>query len=261
MSIVASDIVIYGASSQAENDSDAHGGAISTAVRYIFADAALANAPAASGGDGTLRYNSTNDGDSSVDVTVTGRNAGGSIVSETKTLGNSGVVVTGEQVFERIMKVVADAHNFDVEVKDSSANPVLTMESGVTTVRRPFYNASSDPNAEKTYYEKVFVKNTNSTLNLLGATFIDGGGDSNNYITFAIANSVNDTESLANRLAAPTGTGAGGFSAATKTLDDNAGTADLVAGAAVGVWLKMTLNANSAAQKDVYQLNVSGSTI
>ena len=95
MSVTANDVVIYGAASIAENDSDAHGGAIATTVRYIFGDAALANSPIASGGDGTLRYNSTNNADSAVDVTVTGRNVGGSIVSETKALGNSGVLVTG----------------------------------------------------------------------------------------------------------------------------------------------------------------------
>ena len=261
MSVTANDVVIYGAADIAENDSDVHGGAVATAVRYIFGDAALVNSPIASGGDGTLRYNSTNNADSAVGVIVTGRNVGGSIVSETGTLGNSGVVTTGTQVFERIMKIVADTHSYNIEIDDSSSNEVVVIESGVTTVRRPFYNASSDPSAEKTYYEKVFVKNNHSTHNLLGATFIDGGGDSNNYITFALPNGLPYNEILANRLAAPTGTGAGGFSAATKTLNDNVGSPDLSAGDAVPVWLRMTLPLNAAAGKDTYTLQISGSTI
>jgi hypothetical protein len=261
MSVTANDIVIYGAVSRAENDSDAHGGDILTSSRYIFGDAALANSPAASGGDGTLRYLSTNDADNGVDVTVYGRNLGGSLVNETRTLANSGVVQTGTQVFERIMKVVVDAHDYDVEVKDSASNELVTIESGVLEVRRPFYNASSDPNAEKTYYEKVFVKNNHSVLNLLGTTFIDGGGDSNNYVTFAIASEINSTETLTNRLTPPTGTGVGGFSKTTKTLDDETGSEDLDAGDAAAVFLKMTLPQNAVAGRDVWVLQVSGSTI
>jgi hypothetical protein len=261
MSIVASEVVIYGAINIAENDGDSHGGAISTSTRYIFGDANLANAPAASGGDGTLRYLSTNDGDNGTSINVVGRNLGGSLVGETRTLGNSGVAVTGTQVFERIMKVVTDAHNYDIIVGDGAGQTVLTLESGVTTVRRPFYNASSDPNAEKTYYEKVFVKNNNDTLNLLGTAFVDGGGDSNNYVTFAVASEINSNETLTNRLTPPTGTGAGGFSKATKTLDDETGSEDLNSGDAAAIFLKMTLPQNAFAGRDVWVLQVSGSTI
>jgi hypothetical protein len=261
MSIVASDIVVYGAANIAEDDSNTHGGAIATTTRYIFGDATLVNAPAASGGDGTLLYNSTNNTDNGITVTAYGRNVGGSLVSEAKTLGNSGVAVTGTQVFERILKVVTDAHSYNIEVKDSAGNEVVTIESGVTTVRRPFYNVSSDPNSEKIFYEKAFVKNNHATLNLLGASFIDGGGDSNGYITFALPNAVNDTESVANRVTAPTGTGADGFSASTKTLNTNVGSADLSAGDAVAVWMKMTLPQSAVAGKDTWTLQVSGSTI
>lgn len=261
MSVTANDIVVYGADNIAENDSDVHGGAIDTSVRYIFGDATLANNPAASGGDGTLRYYSVNDSGNGVNITAYGRNLGGSLVSETKILGNSGVAITGEQVFERIMKVIADANNYGIEVKDSSANEVVTIESGVTEIRRPFYNVSSDPNSIKTYYEKLFVKNNHATLNLLGATFIDGGGDANDYITFALPNGLPYDESLANRLAAPTGTGIDGFSAATKTLDDNVGSPDLSADDGVSVWMRMTLPQNGLAGKDTWTLQISGSTI
>ena len=262
MSIVSTDIVVYGAANVAENDSDAHGGAISTSKRYIFGDATLVNNPAASGGDGTLRYYGTNDSGTGVVITVYGRNVGGSLVSETGTLGNSGVVQTGTQVFERILKIVTDAHDHDILViEPNSSAEVVTIESGVTEVRRPFYNVSSDPNSEKTFYEKAFVKNNHATLNLLGASFIDGGGDSNGYITFALPTSVNDTESVTNRVTAPTGTGSDGFSASTKTLNTNVGSADLDAGDAVAVWMKMTLPQNAVAGKDTWTLQVSGSTI
>ncbi len=261
MSVTSEQIVVYGAANIAENNTSGHGGTIDTSKRYIFGDHILANNPAASGGDGTLRYFSTNNADSGTDVTVTGRNLGGSIVSETRTLANSGVVQTGTQVFERIMKVDVDAHNYDVVVQDSNSNEVVSLESGVLEIRRPFYNASSDPNGEITYYEKTFIKNNNPTLNLLEATFIDGGGDSEGYITFALANAVDSDESLANRLTPPTGTGVGGFSKDTKTLDDEAGQLDLQAGEAIPIWIKMTLPENEGASKDFWSLSISGQTI
>jgi len=262
MSVTVDQIVVYGAANIAENNTSGHGGAIDTSKRYIFGDHLLANNPAASGGDGTLRYYSTNNADNGVDVTITGRNTGGSIVTETKTLANSGVVQTGTQVFERILKVVTDAHNYDVLViEPNTSSEVVTIESGVTEVRRPFYNVSSDPNGIITYYEKTFVRNNHPTLNLLEATFIDGGGDTEGYITFALANAVNSNEALANRLTPPTGTGAGGFSQTTKTLLTEAGQLDLQATEAIPVWIRMTLPQNEGASLDFWTLSISGQTI
>ena len=259
MSITANQIKIYGCANIAENNTSEQGGGIDVGTRYIFADAALANDPTSEGGDGTLIYTSTNDADNGVTVTATGRASGGYIVAETRELGNSGVGVAGSQQFERILKVVAGAHSYNIDIEDSLGNDLTIMESGVNTVRRPFYNVSSSPNEILNYYEKIFVKNTNDTLSLLETTFLDGGGDTNDFISFAIATSVEDTESVDNRLTAPTGVGA--FSKVTRTLEDEAGKVNLDANESVGVWLRMTLPQNQSPSKDTFTLSISGSTI
>ena len=261
MPITSSDIKIYaGDSGIPENSGDPCGGAMSTATRLIFGDAALANAPAASGGDGTFSCNSTNNADNGVTVTVYGRNPAGSLINEAETLGNSGVAVDGASVFERIMKVTAEAHNYDIEIKDSAGNEILTMESGVTTVIRPFYNISSDVSSAKTYYSKCFVYNNHGSLSLLSA-YVNESADPLNKLTFALGSAFDDSEVVANRTTAPTGTGAGGFSSASKTLLANAGSADLGAGTGIACWLKLDLDAGDSPQKSTYTLSINGETI
>ena len=110
----------------------------------------------------------------------------------------------------------------------------------------------------------MFVKNNNSTNALLGATFADGGGDSNNYITFALEDAVDDSNTSTDRRTAPTAStnGSAGFTANSKTLaaETDAATADLAPSTAIGVWLKLALPAGSAAGKDTWTLTVSGTT-
>ena len=262
MSIASTDIVIYGAANIAENDSNTQGGAIDTTIRYIFDDADLVNDPTTDGGDGTLIYVSDNAGDN-MNITVTGRDISGSIVSETKAINNT-TPVAGTQVFERILKIVlASAASGSITVSDSLSNTLLTIEAGVTTVRRPFYNASSDLSSEKNYYEKVFVRNNHATLSLLGATFIESSDPTTN-LEFALEDAVNDNSSVANRLTAPAAgdLGSSGFSSDTKYLTEiDAGTADLAAGSAIGIFLKLNLPAAEPATKSYYTIQISGSSI
>lgn len=263
MSVQASDIVVYGSANMQETDAGTpQGGAIDTSVRVVFGDSALANTL-----NDTVEVLSSNVGDTTQTVTVYGRNSGGSIVSEALAL-NGTTVVNGATTFERILKIVVSAaHSGTITVRKATGDTtIVAIETGVLTIRRPFYNVSADVSGGSTrdFYEKVFVKNNNGTNALLGATFKDGGGDTNNYITFAVEDAVDDTGTSTNRRTSPAvgDIGAAGFSAADKTLQSqtDAGTADLAAGSAVGIWLKMSLPAGAAAGKDTYTLTVEGST-
>lgn len=264
MSVTSSDLKFYMAASHPSGDAGTVGGAIDTTVRCLFDDATLANAPNASGGDGTLRYKSTNNADNGTTVTIYGRNAAGSLVSEAKNLGNSGVVVTGTQVFERLIWGTVATHGYDVQINDSAGNNILTIESGVTGVMRPFIGIASSPSEELNFYSKVFLKNTNSTLALLNTNIIESA-DPLSKLTFAIEDAVNDNGTTTNRLTAPTASelGAAGFDSATKTLasQTDAGTADLGPGSGIGVWLKLSLPSGTASQKTTYTLSISGETI
>lgn len=262
MSLSASDLVVYGSANMQESDSGTQGGAIDTTTIIVFADSSLANTL-----NDTLEVLSSNAGDTTQTVTVTGRNSGGSIVSENFSL-NGTTVVNGATTFERILKIVVSAsHSGTITVRKATGDTtVASIPTGVLTIRRPFYNVSAEASCGSTvnYYEKMFVKNENGTNALLGATFADGGGDSNNYITFALEDAVNDNGTSTNRITSPSAStiGTNGFTSSSKTLaaETDAATADLVAGASIGFWLKMTLPAGSAAGKDTWTLTSSGTT-
>lgn len=261
MPITSNDIKIYaGDSGVPENATDPCGGALDTTTRLVFGDADLVNNPAASGGDGTFQCHGTNNADSGVSITVYGRNAAGSLINEVETILDSGTNVPGSSVFERIMKIVADSHDYDIVIEDSDSNEILTMESGVTTVIRPFYNVSSELSVSKTFYSKAFVYNNHGSLSLLSASIVESA-DPLGKVTFAVGSSFDDPEFIANRTTGPTGTGVDGFSSSAKSLLDNVGSSDLGAGTGIPVWLKLDLDAGDTAQKSTYTISISGQTV
>lgn len=251
MSISADELVFYGSANMPEQDGVTVGGAINTSVKVIFTSATLANSP-----NGAVRVNSAASGDTTQRVTITGRDSTGVTITETLNLNGTNVV-SGSKQFERILKVVVNAaHSGTITVMNSAYTTIGTLESGILTLRRPFYNVSADVigGSARTYYEKVFLKNTNSTLALLNAQITETS-DPAELLTFALANTINDTESAANRQTAPTAVGV--FSGLPKTVPGT----DLAPGAAIGIWLMLILNAGATAQKTTYTLTVSGNSI
>lgn len=271
MSVVSSDLVIYGAANIAESDSGTMGGAIDTTVRYVFNSATLVNDPTASGGDGELTVVSDNVADT-MNITVTGRNASGSIVSQTIALNGTTVVDITTNTFERLLKVeLASSAAGTVTLADNAngagtiGNTIVTIETGVTEIRTPFYNVSADVSggSARTFYEKVFLKNNNSTNALLSTVIVESADPSSN-VTFALEDAVDDTGTSTNRVTAPSASeiGASGFDSADKTMstETDASTADLAAGSAIGIWLALTLAAGASAAKTTYTLQAQGST-
>lgn len=253
MSVASTDIKIYGAANIAETNGVTQGGAIDTSVRYVFNDATLIT------NNDTFNVVSSDGGDTTQTVTITGRNAGGSIVTEDFAL-NGATPVTGATTFAKIMKIVCDAaHTGTITVTENSGSQtLLTMESGVLEVRIPFYNVAADVGggSSRDFYEKVFIKNTNGTDSLLGMTVSEQADPSSN-ITFDLEDAIDDTNSTASRLnTAPTGM-LGSFDSSSKSLPGT----DLAAGEAIGVWLKLTLAAGAAAADSTYTLRTSGTTV
>ncbi len=260
MSIVQSDIKIYGCSlGVPENDTSPMGGSVDSSVRLNFDNNVLANVPATSG-DGKLQYVGTNNADEGVTVTVYGRTPAGIIFSEEKDLSTSGVVVEGEDTFERIMRVVSEPHSYDVVIRDSVGNIIVNMESGVNEVVRPFYNITSNPDAARTFYSKGFISNTHNLLALLDVV-VSESEDPEGNITFALGNVLDSDETTDNRLTAPTGVGSDGFSSDPKTFTDNFGDDNLEAGVNAPFYLKLDLEANHAATKTHYEITVDGQSI
>lgn len=133
------------------------------------------------------------------------------------------------------------------------------LPAEVMEVRRPFFDAAADaPGGQaREYYDKVFFRNTHATLALTSAV-VRELSDPSGLITFGLAATLNDTGTNGagnNRRVAPTGVT---FDNLDKAVP-NAGS--LSPGAAIGVWLKLSLAAGAAAQKTTYQLRLEGNTI
>jgi hypothetical protein len=252
MSVTSSDIVVYGSANMPEADGTTSGGAIDTSVKIIFTDISATD---------EVEILSDAGGDTSQTVTVYGRDAGGSIVSETETLTGTTPVATA-QAFERILKITCSSasHGTITIRKESDDVTIATMENGIDAVRRPFYDATAEASggSAKVFYEKVFVQNDHATLSLLSAT-ITASADPSGLLAFDLEDAVNDSNSTSNRLTSP----AGGDMLGSPTWDDAEkavpGT-DLAAAGEIGVWLRLSLAAGQAAAKTTYTLTVAGSS-
>ena len=124
-------------------------------------------------------------------------------------------------------------------------------------VRRPFYNVSADVSggSSRDFYEKLFVKNNNATNSLLAA-IVQENADPGGNITFDLEDAVDDNNSTATRIdTAPTGM-LGSFD----SNDKNVPGTDLAAASAIGVWIKLTLAAGTAAAKSTWTMRTTGST-
>lgn len=253
MSIIASDLIIYGAQNIAEDDVSTQGGAINTAVRYVFDDATLANTL-----NDTVEIVSSAAGDTTQTVTITGRNAGGSIVTDALSL-NGTTQVNGVVIFERILKIVVSAVTVGTVTVQQATGDVLIVdiEPGVTEVRRPFYDVSSDVlgGSARVFYEKIFLKNNNVSNSLLNAV-IKENADTLGKITFDLEDAQDDNNSTASRLdIAPTGM-LGSFDGTDKNVPGT----DLASTSAIGIWLKLDLADGDAADKGTYTIEADGST-
>ena len=251
MSVTAAELIYYGAANVPQDDASTAGGAIDLTTIVVPTSASLFNAT----GGSFVDYVSSNVGDT-MNVTVTGRDAQGRIISETKAL-NGTTLVNGAVAFTSILKIViaSVAAGTVTITKHTGGATITTIAAGVTTVRRMFYAAAANAvgGATKVLYEKLFAKNTDATNALLAAQVTETS-DPSNVLDFALAAAVNDSLSVANRLTAP----AGGL-----TFDSNAknipGT-DLAATAAIGIWARLTLAAGQAAAEYAWGLQLAGNT-
>lgn len=252
MSILAAELKFYGSATMPDDDTVLNiGGAISLTTKIEFTQMTANSA---------LEAISSNAGDTTQTITVTGRKADGVISSANVVLNGTTAASLGATVFERILKVTLSASAAGTVTVRNTGNGTAwcTLETGITTLRVPFYNASADAagGAQKKYYEKVFVKNTNGTLALTGAQIIEQA-DPTTLVAFGLAASLDDTGTNGagnSRLVAPTGIT---FNSTTK----NVAGADLLSSAAQGIWLELTLAAGASAQKSSYTLRVQGSSV
>lgn len=252
MALAASDLVWYASANMPEDDVSPSGGAIDTATRVIPDSASLFNAP----GD-TLEMLSSDAGDT-MNVTITGRKADGTIVSETKALSGTTVVAFTTN-WDQLLKIVLSAAAVGtVTIRTATADTLIVdIEPGVTAIRRPFYDAGANETggSAKTLYEKLFLKNTNGASAALSLE-ISENADPEAQFEFAIEDAIDDNEQTADRTTAPVGITVDGFSSLAKTIPGN----DLAAGSAIGVWLKLDLPAGDPATKTTLTMRATANS-
>ena len=171
MSVAASDLQVYGAANMPEVDSGTVGGAVDLSIKVVFTDLAA---------NDTIDFVSDDAGDTDQVYRVYGFNATGARITEDFDLAGLSLV-TGSETFERINKVVklsGSALAGTVTITEHSGGTTMaTMESPadagagteIAEVRKPFYNAASDPSSAKDLYEKVFFRNNNGVTTLVDA--------------------------------------------------------------------------------------------
>lgn len=249
MSIVSSELKLYGAANMVEADTGTVGGAIDVAVMVEQTEMAAND-----------RVSVQSDGADTRTITVTGRLATGVIDSEAIVL-NGVTWVDGAKTFERVLKIVAGASSGTRTVSVARYNSgthtpaITTVPINVTSVRRMFYDAASEVGAT-VRYEKLFYKNTNGTTTL-NAAKVQLSSDPSTFLAIALEDAVDDNGTSANRKTLPTGIG----TFQTVGVDISVPGGVLAAGSVIGVWLRLSLAGGASAFKNSFALQLSGTTV
>lgn len=253
MVVAATDIVFCGCANHAEDDTSTQGGAIDKAKRVVFSGLEMTGA-------GTV------DLESDVNISgtwrVTGRDAGGSEVYEDYVFSTEQGPKNGTQSFERILHVKLHvtspvgvlASNATLTVQEHSGglakcylygSGVSATDVEVTEVRRLFIGATRpavvSPAVTTTRYEKFFIYNSHASDDASGCT-VKETADPDSYFTFGVGTSLDVTESVTNRVSAPTSVGV--FDNADKDVPNSK---NLTHEAGVAVWVKMSLEDSDSA--------------
>jgi hypothetical protein len=252
MAISASDILFYAAANKPIDDVSTGGGAIDPDERVVFTDLA---SPAA------VEALSSNGGDTTQTLTVYGRKADGSFVSESVALDGTNVVSFSTiGTLERVERALLDgdaAGTVTLRVASGGAT-VGTIPAGERGFRRLFINAISDPSSPKPYYEKIFIKNAHGSLALLSA-IVTESADPSGKVTFCLAASVDDSATNTDRLTSPGGSDLldpDTFDGGPQSVPGT----NLAAGSAIGVWVKLSLSAAEAPIKSTWTPQIAGSS-
>lgn len=246
MSIAASDLKAYSSANVPEDDTSTSGGAIATTGQPDIAQMAA---------NDTLSVVSSNAGDTTQTITVTGRNAAGAIASDTKTLnGTTPVAISG--TFERVLKVeLSGTTTGNVTLSRATGGAtVALLEAGQTKSHIFFQRAASEASGVSRY-EKFFWKNTHGSLTLNSA-IVTLTADPASRIKISLATSKGDSGSVADRKTAP-----GGLSFSDDNVDLAVPTDSLAAGETIGVWVQQALLSSDSPIKNTFTTQLAGTSV
>lgn len=244
MSVDADDLAFFGCANHAEADTGTQGGAIDLSVRVALDNGQISTPDT---------VNLVADAIITGTWVVEGRLSGAEVSEEYEFSAET--EKDGTQSFDRILKVYkkttspAGALGAAVTLgvyEETSGDAICYLRgSGVAPgateeveVRTLFRGATIPGSGSTVRYEKVFVKNLHAT-EAVSSGEVKETADPGSLFDFAVATAVNDTETTADRMTAPSAVGS--FSSLDKDLP-----ASLAAGQAIGVWFKYTLTNGDA---------------
>ena len=177
MSVLPNDLAFYGCANMPEDDSSTVGGAVDTSVKVVFEDIAPT---------GNLQVVSSNSNDNAGGtnrtVTVTGRDASGSLIAEAATLnGLTPVAMVSNTSWERILKAVkSGATDGDVAVEEATAERTATAVGGAaqTASEMAYITLDASANGSDDAYNGMVLRITvgtgigqiRSIIDYIGAT-------------------------------------------------------------------------------------------
>ena len=254
MPIVAADLNLYNAANMPDEDAGTNGGAIDLLRFMDFTQLAA---------DDDVEAVSDNAADT-MNLTIEGRTAAGSIVSETKALtGTTAIIFSTLGVVNRVIKAeLASAAAGILTIRRSVGGAtVRTLPAGkrgfVAMFRKTKSNATGGGTAN--YYTKGFWRNDHATLALTTAK-VKQNADPDARITHLLAAAVGDSATATNRITAP----GAADTQDPDTFDDTdksvPGT-DLAAVTAIGVWFRLQLPEADAPHSTTYTSELSGETV
>lgn len=226
----ANNIVIYGSASyQSDDRSGPQGGAIDLATKIITTRVNL----------GVIEIYSDNPNDIGPTYLVTGIIRGGYIVQQTAVLNGVLPITLKEMSVMKVEKIGGAAILGEVTVRSGATIigtlSIDTLTSTETTIlRRLFCQAQGSRSFTKTYYEKVFIRNTHqySTLTHIN---ISESLDEENNVEFGFDPDINGNSTSASRLSRPKIVPASQFKSTPRVLPD------LNPGEAIGMWVRIAV--------------------
>ena len=159
MSILESDIIVYGSASMPDDDTPTGiGGAIDTSIRVAFEDMAPS---------GNVQIVSSAAGDTTQTVTPYGRDAAGNLINEGKTLsGVTPVAMTTNTTWERLLKGTKSATTTgDVAIEAVTATRSSTAQGGAdeTTSVMAYITLDAGASASDDEYNGAVLRLTSGT--------------------------------------------------------------------------------------------------
>jgi hypothetical protein len=246
MPITASELILLGSLNRPEDDTSTVGGGIDIDNRPEFTQLAA---------NDIVEMVSSAAGDTTQQVTLTGRDAAGAYTSDTKTL-NGTTVVDFTGTWERALKVLMDGDATGIiTVQRDAAGPTLsTIPIGERGFYAMFIKSASESGATLRY-EKMFWKNIDPSLTLNSAE-VELTADPSSKIRMGLESAKDDTNTATNRKTAP-----GGVSFVDDSVAQSVPTGLLAAAEAIGTWIELSLTADDSAYNSTFTTRLSGTTV